>query len=113
MSAESVPAPPGSVANLLGLRGLPWWLAAFAVALGLGSLAHVLATTLGRRRHELATLRSLGLTPRQMVGCIVWQAVTIAAAGLVIGVSLGLIAGRAAWWAVADRSASEQMPADR
>ena len=40
--------------------------------------------------------------PRQMVGCIVWQAVTIAAAGLVIGVSLGLIAGNAAWWAVAD-----------
>jgi putative ABC transport system permease protein len=102
VSAESVPAPPGSVANLLGLRGLPWWLATFVVALGLGSLVHVLATTLGRRRHELATLRSLGLTPRQTVGCIVWQAVTIAAAGLAIGIPLGLFAGRAAWWAVAD-----------
>jgi putative ABC transport system permease protein len=102
VSAESVPSPPGGVGNLLGLRGLPWWLAAFVVALGLGSLAHVLATTLGRRRHELATLRSLGLTPRQTVGCIVWQAVTIAAVGLALGVPLGLIAGRAAWWAVAN-----------
>jgi hypothetical protein len=37
-----------------------------------------------------------------VVGCIVWQSVTIAAAALAIGVPLGLIAGRAAWWAVAD-----------
>jgi putative ABC transport system permease protein len=102
VSADSVPVPPGGVGNLLGVRALPRWLAAFVVVLGLGSLAHVLATTLGRRRHELATLRSLGLTPRQTVGCIVWQAVTIAAAGLVIGIPIGLIAGRAAWWAVAD-----------
>ena len=102
VSDESVPAPPGGVGNLLGVRGLPRSLAAFVVALGLASLAHVLATTLGRRRHELATLRSLGLTPRQTVGCIVWQAVTIAAAGLLIGIPLGLIAGRAAWWAIAD-----------
>ena len=102
VSDESVPAPPAGVGNLLGVRGLPRSLAAFVVALGLGSLAHVLATTLGRRRHELATLRSLGLTPRQKVGCIVWQAVTIAAAGLLIGIPIGLIAGRAAWWAVAD-----------
>jgi hypothetical protein len=102
LSAESVPAPPGSVGNLQGVHRLPRWLAAFVIALGLGSLAHVLATTLGRRRVELATLRSLGLTPRQTVGCIVWQAVTIAAAGLALGIPLGLIAGRAAWWAVAE-----------
>ena len=102
VSDESVPAPPAGVGNLLGVRGLPRSLAAFVVALGLGSLAHVLGTTLGRRRHELATLRSLGLTPRQKVGCIVWQGVTIAAAGLLVGIPIGLIAGRAAWWAVAD-----------
>ena len=102
LSAESVPASPSSVANLQGVRGLPRWLAAFVVALGLGSLAHVLATTLAGRRHELATLRSLGLTPRQMIGCTVWQAVTIAATGLALGIPLGLIAGRSAWWAVAE-----------
>jgi predicted lysophospholipase L1 biosynthesis ABC-type transport system permease subunit len=36
------------------------------------------------------------------VGCIVWQGVTIAAAGLLVGIPIGLLAGRAAWWAVAD-----------
>jgi putative ABC transport system permease protein len=31
--------------------------------------------------------------------CIVWQALTIGAVALVLGVPLGLIAGRGAWWA--------------
>ena len=62
----------------------------------------MLLTTLGRRQRELATLRSLGLTPRQTLWCIVWQAATIALVGLLIGVPLGLIAGDAAWFAVAD-----------
>ena len=70
--------------------------------LGLASLVHIVMTTLRRRQRELATLRTLGLTPRQTVGCIVWQAVTVSAIGLVVGVPLGLIAGRYAWWAVAD-----------
>ena len=102
VSAEGVPRPPGSVGNLLGVRGLPRWTAAFVATLGLASLAHMLVSTQGRRRHELATLRCLGLTPRQTTACIVWQAVTIVVAGLVLGIPLGLTAGRAAWWAVAD-----------
>ena len=72
------------------------------IALGLAALAHALATTVGRRRHELATLRSLGLTPRQTTACIVWQAVTIGGVGLLLGVPLGLIVGRGAWWAAAN-----------
>lgn len=100
--AEGVPAPPGSVGNLLTVRGLPRWTAAFVATLGLASLAHMLVSTLGRRRHELATLRCLGLTPRQTTACLTGQAVTIVVAGLVLGVPLGLTAGRAAWWAVAD-----------
>jgi hypothetical protein len=102
ISPESEPSAPGSVGNLSGVRTLPKWLAAFVVVLGLASLAHILVTTLRRRRQELATLRSMGFTPRQTVGCIVWQAITIGAVGLIIGVPLGLVAGRAAWTLVAD-----------
>ncbi|HZI46076.1 MAG TPA: FtsX-like permease family protein, partial [Ilumatobacter sp.] len=102
VSGESVPTAPGGVGNLMGVRSLPRAIAAFMIALGLASLAHALATTVGRRRHDLATLRSLGFTPRQTTACIVWQALTIGAVALVLGVPLGLIAGRGAWWAATD-----------
>ncbi len=102
VSGDSIPAPSGSVGNLVGVRRLPRWIAAFVVGLGLASLAHGLTTARRRRRHDLATLRSLGLRPRQTVSCVVWQAVTIGLVGLVVGIPIGLIAGRAAWWAVAE-----------
>jgi putative ABC transport system permease protein len=101
-SGENVPTQPGEVAYLSGIRSLPRWLAAFVALLGIASLAHVLLTTRARRRAELATLRSMGLTPRQTVACIVWQAVTITLVGIAIGVPLGMIAGDTAWFAVAD-----------
>ena len=101
-SGENLPRPPGEVANLSDIRSLPRWLAAFVAALGIASLGHVLLTTLWRRRAELATLRSLGFTPGQTRSCFVWQALTITLVGLVIGVPLGIAAGGAAWFVVAD-----------
>ena len=101
-SGENLPTPPGEVANLSDIRALPRWLAAFVAVLGIASLGHVLLTTLWRRRAELATLRSLGFTPGQTRSCFVWQALTITLVGLVIGVPLGIAAGGAAWFVVAD-----------
>jgi putative ABC transport system permease protein len=101
-SGENLPLPPAEVANLSGIRSLPRWLAAFVAVLGVASLGHVLLTTLWRRRTELATLRSIGLTPRQTLSCVVWQALTISLFGVLIGVPLGMATGDAAWFAVAD-----------
>jgi predicted lysophospholipase L1 biosynthesis ABC-type transport system permease subunit len=101
-SAEIDPEPPRSVGNLFELRQLPRWLAAFVAVLGLASLAHIVFTTLHRRQAEFATLRSLGFTGRQAGRCVVWQTVTIGIVGLLIGVPIGLLAGRTAWWATAD-----------
>ena len=102
VSGESLPIAPAEVSNLGSVRALPRWLAAFVAVLGITSLIHVLVATVSRRRGELATLRTLGITPRQTLGCIVWQAVTITVMGLAIGVPLGLIAGEAAWFAITD-----------
>ncbi len=100
-SGENLPVQPAEVANLAVVRSLPLWLAAFVAALGIASLAHLLGATSARRRGELATLRSLGLTPRQTLACLVWQALTVTVVGLIIGVPLGIVAGKAAWSAVA------------
>ena len=101
-SGENLPVPPGGVANVSDIRPLPSWLAVFVAMLGLASLGHVLLTTIWRRRVELATLRSLGLTSRQTRLCIACQATTITLVGLAIGIPLGIAAGNAAWFVVAD-----------
>ncbi len=101
-SSENRPAAPGSVANLAGVRSMSYWLAAFVGLLGLASLVHVLLSTLWRRRREMGTLRSLGLTDRQIARCVVWQALTIAVIGVLVGIPLGIVAGANAWRVVAE-----------
>ena len=103
-SAEEIgPASlPQDVELLRNVRPLPRALAIFLVLLGVGALGHVLATTVRRRRHDLAVLRALGFRPLQVGGCVAWQAVTVALVALVVGVPLGIAAGRWSWRWVAD-----------
>ena len=59
-------------------------------------------TAVRRRRGELAVLKTLGFSRHQVRATIAWQASTVAWVGLVIGLPLGLVAGRVVWLAVAD-----------
>jgi ABC-type lipoprotein release transport system permease subunit len=93
---------PADQANLRNVRPLPLLFGAFAILLAIGALAHVSASVLRRRRGDLAVLRSMGCTPRQARASLAWQATTLAAIGLVLGVPLGFAAGRVAWRSVAD-----------
>ena len=62
------------------------------VALGL-----TLLTSVGRRRRELALLKTLGFTRRQLAATVAWQASVAVAIGVFIGVPLGIVTGRALW----------------
>lgn len=93
---------PQDVAYLRNVRTLPKALAAFLVLLGLAALGHVLVTAVRRRRHDLAVLRAIGFRPVQVASCVVWQSVTVAVVALVIGIPLGIAAGRWSWRWVAD-----------
>ncbi len=97
LSKYSYPTIPGEVATVAGLRSFPRILAVFTGLLGLAALANLLAATLRRRRNELATLRSLGLTPRQAGGCLVWQSCSVMGLGLAAGIPCGVIVGSLAW----------------
>jgi hypothetical protein len=93
---------PTEIDRVRQIRGLPVALAAFVsivalVAVGLGLVASV-----RRRRRELAVLKTLGFTRRQVRTTVAWQASTVAAVGLVIGIPLGLLAGAFVWRRVAD-----------
>jgi hypothetical protein len=98
---ESRPTRPGDVENLVSVRRLPLGLATFIAMLGIAALTHVLVTTVRRRRGELSTLRSIGMTPRGASRCIVWQSLVIIGIGTCVGVPLGLAVGSMVWRAVA------------
>jgi ABC-type lipoprotein release transport system permease subunit len=66
-------------------------------AAALLTLAHLLLTAVHRRRRDLAVLRVLGLTGRQVRATVSWMAVTIALAALAVGVPVGVACGRLAW----------------
>jgi hypothetical protein len=88
---------PTAVITLGDLRSLPLALGVFFALLASATVAHALVTTVRRRRHELAVMRSIGFTRRQSRVAIAWQATLIAAAGVVVGVPLGIVTGRVMW----------------
>jgi hypothetical protein len=99
---EIVPAgQPSEVRNVTDLGLLPDTLAVFLGLVAAAALGHGLVLTSRRRQHDIAVLRSLGFTPRQVAGAIVTTAGVTSALGLVLGIPLGLAAGRVVWYEVA------------
>ena len=50
-----------------------------------------------RRRHDFAVLKALGLLRRQVSQVTAWQVSTLAGLALLIGLPLGVAAGRWSW----------------
>jgi putative ABC transport system permease protein len=88
---------PSDIQNYTGVRDTPLILGAVLALLAVGTLAHVLLTGVRRRRRDLALLKTLGLLRSQLLRVVSWQATALAAAALVVGLPLGLLAGRWAW----------------
>jgi hypothetical protein len=89
--------------NLRRVRSVPAILVAFLVVLAVSTLAHVLVTSVRRRRGEFAVLRSLGFTRRQTSGIVVTHSSVVGVVGLVVGIPLGLAVGRLGWTWVAGK----------
>jgi ABC-type lipoprotein release transport system permease subunit len=87
--------------RLREVKGFPWVLTAFLVVVGLMATAHAIFVTGRRRRSDLAVLRAMGLARRGLYQALSVQAATLALAGLLIGIPLGVIAGRVLWRSVA------------
>jgi putative ABC transport system permease protein len=93
---------PGDIKNYASIRDTPLALAVVLAVLGVGTLAHVLLTGVRRRRRDLALLKTLGFTRRQVLAAVGWEASAFAAVALLIGLPLGVVAGRWAWAIFAD-----------
>jgi hypothetical protein len=86
-----------SIVNANQMSGQPL---ALALALGVAalvSLSAAVAASARRRRRDLAVLQTLGLTRRQLRSIIAWQTLTLLVVAVVVGLPLGLLAGRWTW----------------
>ena len=88
---------PAEIVNASDIGSSPTILAGVLVFAALASLALTLGSSVRRRRHDLALLKTLGFTRRQLASTVRWQASVTVVVGLVIGVPLGVIAGRWLW----------------
>jgi hypothetical protein len=93
------------------VRRTPLLLAGALALLGLGVLAHTVATSVRRRRLELAMLRSLGFVGRDLRASIRWSVLTLVGACVLIATPLGIAVGRSLWSTFADGLGVDSGPA--
>jgi ABC-type lipoprotein release transport system permease subunit len=98
-----VPRPPSDVENLGRVGGLPGVLAGLLALLAASTLAHLLVTSVRRRRRDLAVLKTLGFVRRQVSAAVAWQATTVALVAVAVGLPLGVALGRWSWSLLIDR----------
>jgi ABC-type antimicrobial peptide transport system permease subunit len=88
---------PTDIKDYASVRDTPLVLAAVLIVFAVGTLAHVLLTGVRRRRRDLALLKTLGFARSQVLGVVAWEASAFAVVALLIGLPLGILAGRWAW----------------
>jgi MacB-like periplasmic core domain len=93
----AAPWQPVDLVNFGRVQYLPLLVGGLLAVLAVGTLVHLLITSIRSRRSDLAVLKVLGFAPRQLRRTIAWQADTIAAFSLVLGLPIGLIIGRWLW----------------
>ncbi|HEY6760849.1 MAG TPA: ABC transporter permease [Baekduia sp.] len=93
---------PQEISDLARVDGAPALVGVVFVLAAAAALAHLLASSVQRRRRDLAILKTLGFTRAQVRSTVAWQATTVAAAGVLVGVPLGLALGRLGWNLFAD-----------
>jgi hypothetical protein len=95
--------PPSLVTRLDLVRPTLVALAVLLAVLGAIGLLHFLMLSTTRRRQESAVLEAIGFIRAQRIAIVLWQALTIATIGVIVGLPLGLILGRSVWEASIDQ----------
>ncbi len=95
------PEKPVDLVNFGRVQALPLVLGALLAAFAAATLAHLLVTSIRRRRRDLAVLKTLGLTSGQVRATVAWQASTLALVAVGVGLPLGVAVARQVWLAFA------------
>lgn len=90
------------IVNASQMSGQPLALALGVAAAAMLSLALTVLASVRRRRRELALLKTLGMTRGQVRSVVAWQTSVVLIIAALIGVPLGVAAGRWTWTAFAN-----------
>ena len=88
---------PAEIVNYRSMGSTPMLLGATLAAGAVTALGLTLIASVRRRRHDLALLKAIGFTRRQLSATVAWQATIAVAIGTVIGIPLGIVIGRSLW----------------
>jgi len=101
---------PAEIVNYRSMSDTPLYLGAGLAVGAVAALALTLIASVRRRRNELAILKALGLTHRQLAAVVAWQSTIAVSIGLILGAPLGIIAGRTLWDGFADEIHAVPVP---
>ena len=91
------PQRPNDVLSYDRLSTTPLLLAGVLILLAAGSAIHVLVTSVRSRRRELAMLKTMGISRRQVREAVLVQATVLVGLALIPAIPLGVVAGRWLW----------------
>ena len=98
----SVPDLPDDLVNFGRVDAAPAVVAGSMAVVAIATLVHALVTTTRRQRRDLAVLRTVGFTRRQVLAVVAWQATALVLAAALVAVPVGIVLGRWAWLIFAD-----------
>ena len=102
---------PAQIANYAALSAAPSLLAAGLAGGAVAALFLTLFASVRRRRQDLAVLKTIGFTRRQLAATVAWQATAAAIVGSAVGIPLGIALGRWLWTAFARQIYAVPQPA--
>ena len=102
---------PAQIANYSALSAAPSLLAAGLAGGAVAALFLTLFASVRRRRQDLAVLKTIGFTRRQLAATVAWQATVAAIVGSAVGIPLGIALGRWLWTAFARQIYAVPQPA--
>ena len=88
---------PAEIVNYRSMGSTPALLGAALSAATVLALALTFVASVRRRRRELAMLKAMGFTRRQLASAIAWQSSVVVGIGTAIGVPIGIAAGVTLW----------------
>ncbi len=104
---------PVDVNNYDRIKATPLALAGVLAVLAVATVAQFLVMSSRRRRRDFAVLKTLGFVRRQVSAAVAWQASILVGLALLVGLPIGVAAGRWTWQVFATRlgvAADPQLP---
>jgi hypothetical protein len=99
----STPEAPTDIVNFGRVQNLPLILAGLLALLAVATLGHTLVSSVYRRARDLAVLKTVGFTARQVRRTVACQSTVLTSIALLIGVPGGIALGRSLWGVFANQ----------